>query len=135
MNVSGIPKRHNRRGAALVEFAICLPVLVLIVLGSIEAASAIFVRQGLVVAAYEASREAARRDGTTSNATARATAILSQRNINSAAIQITPNNLSDVKRGEPITVQIVAGMKANSPFFGKVIQDRNVTVSTTMVRE
>jgi Flp pilus assembly protein TadG len=128
-------KSETRRGAALVEFAICLPVLVLIVLGSIEAASAVFVRQGLVVAAYEAAREAARRGSTADSATARAQAILTQRKINSSVIKIIPSNVEASQRGEPITIEITAGMQANSPFFGRIIQDRNVVVSTVMVRE
>ncbi len=109
----------KRDGAALVEFAVCLPVLVLIVLGSIEATSAVFVRQSLVVAAYEAAREAVRRDGTSTDAEARAREVLDQRKINSARITITPANLANVQRGSEVTVQIVAGMQENSPFFAE----------------
>ena len=45
--------RDARKGAAVVEFAVCLPVVVLIVLGSIEAASLLFLKQTLVQASYE----------------------------------------------------------------------------------
>ena len=45
--------RTKREGAAVVEFAVCLPLIVLIVLGTIEAGSLLFLKQTLVQAAYE----------------------------------------------------------------------------------
>jgi len=44
--------QQNKRGAAVVEFAILLPVFVLILFGSIEACSMIFLQQSLEMAAY-----------------------------------------------------------------------------------
>jgi Flp pilus assembly protein TadG len=128
-------RNNRRRGAALVEFAVCLPVLVLIVLGSVEATSAIFIRQTLVVAAYEAAREAARRDGNSADSRQRAEAVMQKRNVRQATITLTPTDVGPVARGQDIKVNITASMKANSPFFGKILPDRTVTVSTTMVRE
>lgn len=125
----------NRRGAALVEFALCVPMLVIIILGSIEATSAIFIRQTVVIAAYEAAREAIRREGSLDSASQRADEILSQRNVKSATVRFVPANFAQLSRGQEVTVEISAGMKANSFFFGKVLQDRTVRASTTMVRE
>ena len=137
---SGVQIKHKRTmlmrsGAALVEFSLCLPMLVLIILGSIEATAAIFIRQSIVIAAYEAAREAVRRDGESSDALARANDILTRRKVRSATVQITPADFENLQRGQEVTVEISAGMKANSFFFGKVIQDRLVKASTTMVRE
>ena len=128
-------RRTRRTGAALVEFAICLPVLVLIVLGSIEATSAVFVRQSLVVAAYEAAREAVRRDGDITEARQRAENVLRLRNVKNATVTITPTNLGSLKRGQDVKVEISTNTRANSPFFGRIVTDRRVSVSTTMVRE
>ena len=127
--------RSRRRGAALVEFAICLPVLMLVVLGSIEAASAVFVRQGLAVAAYEGVRQVIRRDGDLTEAKARAQAVLDQRNIKNATITFEPANAASLPRGEVVTVRIQASMGANSSFFGIVMKNRNTVVTTSMVRE
>ena len=55
-----VAPRVNRRAVATVELAVCLPVLALLVLGSIEAASFIFLKQTLQVAAYEGSVRAGR---------------------------------------------------------------------------
>ena len=60
-----IPTKHKqhrgeRRGVAAVEFAVCLPVIILLVFGAIEASSFIFLKQSLNVAAYEGIRESIR---------------------------------------------------------------------------
>lgn len=49
-------KRRKRRGAALVELAICLPVFFLITMGTIESCRMIYLRQSLKMAAYETAR-------------------------------------------------------------------------------
>ena len=54
-------KRHYRRrrhGAAATEFAVCLPVLMLLLLGMLEACTMIFLKQSLAVAAYEGGHTA-----------------------------------------------------------------------------
>lgn len=131
----GSRARLRRRAAALVEFAICLPVLVLVILGSIEAATAVFVRQGLTVAAYEGIREAIRIDGNLSTARGRAQAVLDQRSIKGAKISFQPANPMTLPRGEIVTLRVESTLGANSPFFGSVLQNRRILVSTSMVRE
>jgi uncharacterized membrane protein len=50
---------NHRRGAASVECAVCLPLIVLIVFGTIETCSLLFLQQNLQRTAYEAARVAA----------------------------------------------------------------------------
>lgn len=45
-----------RKGAALIELAICLPVFFMITMASIETCRMIYVRQSLKIAAYECAR-------------------------------------------------------------------------------
>jgi Flp pilus assembly protein TadG len=128
--------RHkNRRGAAVVEFAVCLPVIVLLILGSIEATSAIFLRQALTTSAYEGIREATRTGSTTADATNRAQNVLNARSVRGATIQFIPNNVETTPRGDIITIEVAARFSANSPFMGRVIADRTTTVRTVMVKE
>ena len=54
--------RGKRFGAAAVELAVCLPAIVLLILGSIEACTMVFVKQSLHIAAYEGVRRAIRYD-------------------------------------------------------------------------
>ena len=126
---------NSRKGAALVELAVCLPVLMVLILGSIEATSAIFVRQALTTAAYEAAREAARTGATTLTATARGQAVLDARRIRNSTIQFTPSNVSTAGRGNIITIEVTATLSGNSPFTGRVIPDQVNRVRTVMVKE
>ncbi len=127
--------RRIRSGAALVEFAVCLPVLMVLILGSMEATSAIFVRQALTTSAYEGIREAIRINGTTANATNRAQGILTARQIRSSTIVFTPSEVQSAPKGSSIILEVSAPYRINSPFFGKVIADRTTTVRTVMVKE
>lgn|GEM_PF-2733391 len=58
------PVRH-RSGLAATEFAVCLPILLAIVIGTIEACSMVYLKQSLSVAAYEGARAALRAGGST----------------------------------------------------------------------
>ena len=74
-------KRNPRRGVAAVEFALLLPVFVLLVLGTIEATSMIFLQQSLEIAAYEGARIALVPDSTDGNVEGAARQILDARNV------------------------------------------------------
>lgn len=125
----------KRRAAALVEFAVCLPVIMLLILGSMETTSAIFVRQALTTSAYEGIREAIRTKASTADAVAKAQAVLTSRQIKSSTIRVTPSEVKTAARGSILTIEVSAPYAANSPFFGNVIADRVTTVRTVMVKE
>ena len=126
-------KRH-RKGAAVAEFAICLPAIMLLVLGAIECTSMIFMRQSLHVAAYEGIRVAIRNDSDSAAVTTRCNEVLTERRINGSAVTITPPNTSTVPRGEPIAVQVSASCAANRilplQFFSGDLQ-----ATATMIKE
>ncbi len=127
--------RNQRRGAAIVELAVCLPILMILILGSIEATSAIFLRQALTTSAYEGIREAIRTSSTTAEATARAQTVLTSRQVRGSTIRFTPAITESAARGSNIVIEISAPFGANSPFMGRVIADRINTVRTVMVKE
>lgn len=56
MNLLTLKKRNNRRGAAVVEMAMVLPIFVMIVLGIVEFGRAMMVGQMVTNAAREATR-------------------------------------------------------------------------------
>lgn len=130
-----IIKSTRRRGAAIVEFAVCLPIIMILILGSIEATSAIFVRQALTTSAYEGIREAIRSQVTSADAMARSQAILTARQIRSSTIRFTPTEVQSAARGSLVVIEVSAPFGANSPFMGRVIADRTNTVRTVMVKE
>lgn len=129
------PPRKLRRAAAVVEFAVCLPLLMLLILGSIEATSAVFLKQALSTAAYEGIREAVQPNATTADARQRAIDVLSSRQVRGSSVTFTPGDVRAVARGQTVTIEVTAPAGANSPFMGKVIRDRVTSVRTVMIKE
>jgi Flp pilus assembly protein TadG len=98
---------------ATVEFAICLPVLVLIILGSIEACNMIFLKQALTEAAYQGVMVAMRPNATEGDITARVQSILDARNIQQSGIEVANGNFGAVTAGSVFTVRVDAQMSGN----------------------
>lgn len=119
----------------MVEFAVCLPVIMVLLLGSMEATSAIFVRQALATSAYEGIREATKAGSSSADAIARARRVLEVRGIRAANIRLTPAEVYGIPRGSNVVIEVSAAYASNSPFFGNVIADRTTTVRTVMSKE
>ncbi|HEY6562898.1 MAG TPA: TadE family protein, partial [Pirellulaceae bacterium] len=90
----GRPARRSRRadyrGAAVVEFAVCLPVLMLLVTGAIELTNVIHIKQSLTATAYEAARQAVRPDATLSSTQAIADRVLRGHRIRNGRLTVAP---------------------------------------------
>ncbi|TWU51928.1 TadE/TadG family type IV pilus assembly protein [Rubripirellula reticaptiva] len=139
-SVTARTRRHrsagqSRRGVAAVEFAVCLPVLVLLVFGSIEASSFIFLKQSLNVAAYEAIRESARVSSDNVQGTDRAINILQARNVNDFTIGYPNGDSAAANRGDEIVVEVSAPTATNSPLAGQFVTNRILTARVVMVKE
>jgi Flp pilus assembly protein TadG len=128
-------RRQNRRGVATVEFAICLPVLALLVFGSIEATAFIFLKQSLHVAAYECVRTGSRATSTQAEANARGRAILDSRDVQGATINFVSGDVESIERGEPVIVEVSAPTNVNSPLAGQWIANRTLTSRVFMLKE
>jgi Flp pilus assembly protein TadG len=126
-----------RKGLATVELAICLPVLVIVVLGSIEATDAIFLKQRLTAAAYEGARSATTQGKTSAMATTAANNIITQFGISGSSVTITPTVTITTPAGTQITVIVNAPLSSNmciGPFIiGKTIT--NMTAQVVMVHQ
>lgn len=130
------PKRSRiRRAVAAAEFAVCMPVVLLLVFGSIEATCFIFLKQSLQIAAHEAIREASRSTATEAQATARALAILESRQVQGATIRYPDGNIANIARGEPVTIEVSAPTRANSPLAGQWVVNRDLTARVYMLKE
>jgi len=126
--------RVKREGAAIVEFAVCLPLIVLIVLGTIEAGSLLFLKQTLVQAAYEGAKVAIA-SGDSEQVEAVVDAVVDSRNLTDVSIQFTPSDLASVPAGETITITISAPGDANSLVSFGPFANQTVQASASMVRE
>jgi Flp pilus assembly protein TadG len=106
--------RPLRRGAALVELAVCLPMLVLVLLMALQTADAVYLKQSLHVAAYESARAAIKPRSTTALAAARGEEILDSRRIHDYSIAFTPAEVANVPPGEVITVTVTTAIESNT---------------------
>jgi hypothetical protein len=127
--------RIRRRGVAAVEFGVCLPVIVLLVFGAIEASSFIFLKQTLGVAGYETIREAIKDDATNATAIARGQAILVSRQVNDFQISFPSGDVSSIERGDLVVCEVSAPTVSNSPLAGEFVPNRLLTTRVVMVKE
>ena len=126
---------RKRRGVAAVEFAVCLPVIVLLVFGSIEASSFIFLKQSLSVAAYEGIREAIRDGASNASAIERAENILNARQVEDFNISILGGDVQTTPRGTAIVIEVSAPTETNSPLAGSFVNNRTLVSRVVMVKE
>lgn len=126
-------KSPDRRGTATVELAVCLPVLVLVTLGAIEATNAIYLKQALTSIAYEGVRAASSAGGTTSDAEQVCQTMLAARNIRGATFTCTPITAS-TSPGTPISVNVTASVANNSLGVSRVFRTTTLTGTATMPR-
>ena len=133
--VQHLKASRRRSGAAVVEFAVCLPVILLIVLGSIQAASMLFLRQTLVQSAYEGAKVAVRNTGTNEDAISAIQNVAAGRRLNGVVIEFSPTDVSTVRQGETISVLISAPGDSNSFIPFGPFKDRIVSAKAVMVKE
>jgi Flp pilus assembly protein TadG len=96
----------RRRGAAIVEFAVVVPVLVLLVFGMLEFSRVMMVEQVLTNAAREGARKAVLPGATTSDVTTVVNNYLTNSGItgaNSPTVSPAPDSAN---AGDPITVTV-----------------------------
>lgn len=107
-------KRHKEReGVAAVEFAILAPLLFLVIAGTMEVCSALFLQEALTVSAYEGARTAVQRRSTSAQVIARVEEVLGERNIVGGNVTVTPAPEAAVIF-TPITVTVSAPTDGNT---------------------
>ena len=127
--------RGKRFGAAAVEFAVCLPLIILIVAGSIEGASLLFLRQALIQSSYEGAKVAVKQDSINSDVTNIAIAVTDGRNLSGVTVETEPGNIESVAQGELIRVRVTAPTSGNSLFFNGVFTLPTVSAEAVFVKE
>ena len=125
----------NRSGIATVELAFVLPVMLILVLGTIEVCQRIFLRQSSLLVAYEGSRLAARSITSSQEVIARCNQMLTQRRIVGGSVQITPANLLALAPGQQFTVRVTVPWASNSPTRFVLKDQGTVSVEVHMLRE
>ncbi|MFI4875047.1 MAG: TadE/TadG family type IV pilus assembly protein [Blastopirellula sp. JB062] len=126
-------KSNRRRGMAVTELAICLPVVVLIMMASIQGAELMFLKQSAAIAAYEGCRAALQPNASTSVAVSAASLVLDDRGI--AGADINPSNFPRADVGSDVTLAITIPVARNSTLQGWMFAPPVITSSVTMMKE
>ncbi len=127
--------RPPRRGVAAAEFAVCLPVIVLLVLGMIETCSMVFLKQSLSVAAYEGAHTAVRPGATSADVRATCESILRDRQVNAANVRLSPSDLAITPEGEYMEVRITAPSNENSVLPLRFFRGTNIDAAAVVMKE
>lgn len=128
-------KAASRQGAAAVELALCLPVLLLLFFGALECCNMAFLNQTLSVASYEGARHAIQYNATNQSTMQHSEVILTSRSVNGATVSFSPPDVSAVPAGTWITVTVSARCDENSGTPLKFFNGRTITTTSTMVKE
>lgn len=103
-------RRDARSGAALVEFALVAPLLLLVMIGMIEVGRGIMVTEILGHAARIGARTGAISTGTSSSVTTTVNDLMSGASLSGHTLEVRVNgvvsNLSTAKTGDEITVAV-----------------------------
>ncbi|QDU88162.1 TadE-like protein [Pirellulimonas nuda] len=127
--------RSGRRGIAATEFAVCLPVLMLLLLGMLEACSMIFIKQSLASAAYEGAHTAVAPGATATDVRRACLDLLTDRRVRGASVSVLPGDPLGVPEGQFMEVHVSAGTDANSLLPLRFFRGRTLTASASMMKE
>ncbi|HQX51297.1 MAG TPA: TadE/TadG family type IV pilus assembly protein [Planctomycetaceae bacterium] len=125
---------RERSGTAAVEMAVALPLLVTLVFGAIEMANAVFLRQSLNIAAYEAAKVITRPGNNESLARTRCQEVLTVRKVSTYTLTFSPAVTTSTPRGTQVTVTLSAS--ASNLSYGPLqfMSGKTTTSTVVMVR-
>ena len=141
--------RRERRGAAAVEFALCLPFLITLIMGAMESCNLIYVRTRMNSVAYEGARTATRpttasnAGAVTADVTNRCNSLLSQLGVTGGTVSLQvldsgtsqPKDLSLAVPQDLVTVSVVAPLSQNCITMLVMSGSMSVTAKATLVME
>ncbi len=137
------PRRYSaaRRGAATVELALCLPIMLTTAFGMVETCNAVFLQARLQSGTFEAARYATR--PTTSEATSATTAqvlaycqtLMTQLNVNGATITLSPSSVTGLAPQTMVTVTVTAPLSQNTATWFVIAKTLTLSASATMIVE
>ncbi len=127
--------RSKRRGAALVEFSILLPVFCVLVIGTIETCRGLYLRQSLKIAAYECARLGIIPEMTRETLQDQCNVILLSRKLKSFEFSCTPEDPRTLEYGDAFTVTVRLSAKDNALINGLFFRTKVFSESVTIMAE
>jgi hypothetical protein len=128
-------RQRKKRGVATAELAVCLPIVVLLVVATIEACSAIFLKQSLTISAYEGVRTALEADATLTAVEGTCNRILAERRVKNASISVRPSDIAGLEPGDFVDVTVSAPVTANSVVPARFYRGRTLSATVSMMIE
>jgi Flp pilus assembly protein TadG len=126
-----------RRGAAVVEAALCVPVAMLLLFGTVELTRAMHLRQTIAIAAYEGGRLVTLPGTTSDTVRTSVEQVLDDRGITECTVTLDPPDLTSAARGELVTVTVTAPAQESAllPLRYFTGSAGEVTSSVTVMKE
>ncbi|MFO0942428.1 MAG: TadE family protein [Pirellulales bacterium] len=125
----------KKRGAAVAELAVTIPLIALVVMSTIETCSMLFLKQALRIAAYEGARVSLVPGSQTINVEAGCNEILTTRKVKNATITVTPSDFNQQPYGTVVKVKVSADCASNSLFVPWVFTGRTISSELSMMIE
>ena len=112
-------RRRRRNGGAAVEAAFCFPLIIILMMGTLEVCLGIYLKESITICAFEGARVGVRRRGTAEEVLDTVQAALADRQVTvpEGAITITPPSFGALSALDPIRIEIVAPTAGNSLYI------------------
>lgn len=140
--LAGNRRKKTRRGVAMLEMAIVLPILLLLLLGILELGRVVMIYQIATNATREAARRAIVPGATDSTVLSTCNTYLDRGGISSTgrSVQIlnaggSSSSLATIRSKETVTVRAVIPFSENTWGFSQILGGRSFTSTSTMRRE
>ncbi|MEZ6096519.1 MAG: pilus assembly protein [Pirellulaceae bacterium] len=142
-NLYDLPMIHrrrfhrNRRGVAVPEAAFCIPIVLVLVFGTLEVCQYIFIKERASICAYEGCRVGVKRRATAEDAQEATEELLRSFGFNDAdfEVNVSPSNFNSLDALDPIRVEVEIQLTGAAFVIGNAVQNSSITSSVQMVRE
>ncbi len=132
-DLRGCRLKNHRRGTAVVQMALVLPILVTFIFASIEFARLNIIRHVAANASYEGCRHVIVPGGTAAEAQTTANQIMSAIGVSNVTVTVTPNPILETTG--TISVKVDVPAKGNLWFVPVFSAGKTISAETTLLAE
>lgn len=125
----------QRKGAAIVEVALTLPILVLVCLATIDTCRVIFVRQSAKLAAFECARIGIIPGVTRTQLEQLCATFMSSRSVSQASVSLSVSELAMLSKGDLLTVTVTVPANSNALSSSWFYRGRTFSESVSILVE
>lgn len=127
--------KRGRKAAALIEFAVCLPVFLMITMGTTEACRMMYLRQSIKIVAFECARLGVVPGSTLEDLQDQCDVFLLGRKLNDYQMRSSSDDLASLVYGDTLTVTIDINADSNSLMGSWFYSGTTFTESVTVMVE